>query len=197
MYLPQRLVQPGACRSVYRTCLYARQPRLLDSDVPSLKFLNHGFSMSLESVRAFFATHAPDIDVIVTQASSATVMLAAEAHGVLPAQIAKTICLRVGDRTMLVVTSGIARLDNRKFKDQFGGKPRMLDAAEVVEATSHPVGGVCPFGLPAPLPVYCDVSLREFDEVVPAAGATNAAVRISPQKMVGITGAEWVDVCQR
>lgn len=152
--------------------------------------------MSLESVRAFFAAHAPDIDVIVTQASSATVMLAAEAHGVLPAQIAKTICLRVGDRTMLVVTSGIARLDNRKFKDQFGGKPRMLDAAEVVEATSHPVGGVCPFGLPAPLPVYCDISLREFDEVVPAAGATNAAVRIAPQRMVDLTGAEWVDVCQ-
>ncbi len=110
--------------------------------------------MSLDSVRAFFAAHAPDIDVIVTEASSATVTLAAEAHGVLPAQIAKTICLRVGERTMLVVTSGIARLDNRKFKDQFGGKPRMLDAAEVVEATSHPVGGVCPFGLPAPLPVY-------------------------------------------
>lgn len=152
--------------------------------------------MSLESVRAFFAAHAPDIDVIVTEASSATVALAAEAHGVLPAQIAKTICLRVGDRTMLVVTSGIARLDNRKCKDQFGGKPRMLDAAEVVEATSHPVGGVCPFGLPAPLPVYCDVSLREFDEVVPAAGATNAAVRLSPQRMVDLTSAEWVDVCQ-
>lgn len=152
--------------------------------------------MSLESVRAFFAAHAPDIDVIVTEASSATVALAAEAHGVLPAQIAKTICLRVGDRTMLVVTSGIARLDNRKFKDKFGGKPRMLDATEVVEATSHPVGGVCPFGLPAPLPVYCDLSLRGFDEVVPAAGTTNAAVRLAPRRMVDLTGAEWVDVCQ-
>jgi prolyl-tRNA editing enzyme YbaK/EbsC (Cys-tRNA(Pro) deacylase) len=154
------------------------------------------YNMSLESVHAFFAAHAPDIEVIVTEASSATVTLAAEAHGVLPAQIAKTICLRVGDRTMLVVTSGIARLDNRKFKDQFGGKPRMLDPAEVIQATSHPVGGVCPFGLPSPLPVYCDVSLREFDEVVPAAGATNAAVRIVPQRMVEITGADWVDVCQ-
>ncbi|MEI9410857.1 MULTISPECIES: YbaK/EbsC family protein [unclassified Mesorhizobium] len=152
--------------------------------------------MSLDSVGAFFAAHAPDIEVIVTQSSSATVTMAAEAHGVLPAQIAKTICLRVGERTMLIVTSGIARLDNRKFKDQFGGKPRMLDAQEVVAATSHPVGGVCPFGLPAPLPVYCDVSLREFAEVVPAAGATNAAVRIAPQRMVELTGAEWVDVCQ-
>lgn len=152
--------------------------------------------MSLESVRAYFAANAPEISVIVTEASSATVALAAEAHGVLPAQIAKTICLRVGDRTMLIVASGTARLDNRKFKDRFGGKARMLDAEQVLEATSHPVGGVCPFGLPALLPVYCDVSLQSFAEVVPAAGATNAAVRLSPQRMAELTNAEWVDVCQ-
>lgn len=152
--------------------------------------------MSLESVRAFFSQNAPDIDVIVTEASSATVALAAQAHGVEPAQIAKTICLRVGEQTMLIVAAGTARLDNRKFKDRFGGKARMLDAEQVVEATSHPVGGVCPFGLPAPLPVYCDVSLKAFDEVVPAAGATNAAVRITPDRMAALTGAEWVDVCQ-
>lgn len=152
--------------------------------------------MSLESVRAFFAANAPDIAVIVTQASSATVALAAEAHGVEPAQIAKTICLRVGDETLLLVTSGTARLSNRKFKDRFGGKPRMLDAETVLELTSHPVGGVCPFGLPSPLPIYCDVSLRAFAEVVPAAGATNAAVRLSPERLAALTGAEWVDVCQ-
>ncbi|MER8866062.1 YbaK/EbsC family protein [Mesorhizobium sp. M0751] len=152
--------------------------------------------MSLESVRAFFAAHAPDIDVIVTEASSATVPLAAEAHGVAPAQIAKTICLRAGDQTMLIVAGGVSRLDNRKFKDRFGGKARMLDAEQVFAATGHPVGGACPFGLPSPLPVYCDVSLRAFDEVVPAAGATNAAVRLSPQRMAELVGAEWVDVCQ-
>ncbi|MER8382027.1 YbaK/EbsC family protein [Mesorhizobium sp. M1399] len=152
--------------------------------------------MSLESVRAFLVAHAPEIDVIVTQASSATVPLAAEAHGVAPAQIAKTICLRAGDQTMLIVASGISRLDNRKFKHRFGGKARMLDAEQVLAATGHPVGGVCPFGLPAPLPVYCDVSLRAFDEVVPAAGATNAAVRLSPQRMAELVDAEWVDVCQ-
>lgn len=152
--------------------------------------------MSLESVCAYFAANAPEISVIVTEASSATVALAAEAHGVQPEQIAKTICLRVGDQTMLIVASGTARLDNRKFKDRFGGKARMLDAGQVVEATSHPVGGVCPFGLPAPLPVYCDVSLQAFAEVVPAAGATNAAVRLSPQRMAELTSAEWVDVCQ-
>lgn len=152
--------------------------------------------MSLDSVRAFFATHAPDIKVIVTEESSATVALAAEAHGVEPAQIAKTICLRAGDQIMLVVAGGMARIDNRKFRDRFGAKARMLDAEQVVEATSHPVGGVCPFGLPAPLPIYCDASLRSFTEVVPAAGATNAAVRLPPERMAELTNAEWVDVCQ-
>lgn len=151
--------------------------------------------MSLESVRAFFQANAPDIDVIVTEASSATVTLAAEAHGVEPAQIAKTICLRAGDETLLLVTSGTARLSNRKFKDRFGGKPRMLDAEQVLELTSHPVGGVCPFGVATPLPVYCDVSLKRFGKVVPAAGATNAAVRIPPERMATLTSAEWVDVC--
>jgi prolyl-tRNA editing enzyme YbaK/EbsC (Cys-tRNA(Pro) deacylase) len=152
--------------------------------------------MSLDSVRAFFAAHAPDIEVIVTEESSATVALAAEAHGVEPAQIAKTICLRAGDQIMLVVAGGMARIDNRKFRDRFGAKARMLEADQVVEATSHPVGGVCPFGLPTPLPVYCDASLRSFDEVVPAAGATNAAVRLPPERMATLTNAEWVDVCQ-
>ncbi|MFT4159022.1 YbaK/EbsC family protein [Shinella sp.] len=151
--------------------------------------------MSLESVRTFFARNAPDIDVLVTEQSSATVPLAAEAHGVEPAQIAKTICLRVGEEIVLIVAAGTARLSNRKFKDRFAAKPRMLGAEEVVSATSHPVGGVCPFGLPSALPVYCDVSLRAFDEVVPAAGATNAAVRIAPDRMAGLVGGEWVDVC--
>ncbi len=152
--------------------------------------------MSLESVRAFFSTHAPDIAIIETEASSATVTLAAEAHGVDPAQIAKTICIRVGDRIVLIVASGTARLDNRKSKDILGGKPRMLDAQEVVAVTSHPVGGVCPFGLPSPLSIYCDVSLKRFDVVVPAAGAVNAAVRIAPEHMAQLVGAEWVDICQ-
>jgi prolyl-tRNA editing enzyme YbaK/EbsC (Cys-tRNA(Pro) deacylase) len=152
--------------------------------------------MSLQSVREYFAEHAPDVEVIVTEESSATVALAAAVHGVEPAQIAKSICLRVGEQTMLVVASGTARLDNRKAKDRFGGKPRMLHAEEVLAATSHPVGGVCPFGLPAPLPVYCDISLRAFEEVVPAAGATNAAVRLTPQRLAELTGAEWVDVCK-
>lgn len=152
--------------------------------------------MSLESVRQFFADKAPEISVIVTEKSSATVLLAAEAHGVQPEQIAKTLCARVGDRVILVVMAGTARLDNRKFKDQFGVKPRMLDAEEVAALTSHPVGGVCPFGLPQPIPVYCDLSLKAFDQVVPAAGAINAAVHIAPQRMAELTGAEWADLAQ-
>lgn len=152
--------------------------------------------MSQESVRAFFAEKAPEIEIIVTEESSATVELAAAAHGVEPGQIAKTICLRSGEQTMLLVAAGTARLDNRKFKDRFGGKPRMLGAEEVLELTSHPVGGVCPFGLATPLPVYCDLSLQRFEEVVPAAGATNSAVRITPRRMAELTGAEWVDVCK-
>lgn len=152
--------------------------------------------MSLASVRAFFARHAPEIAIIETPDSSATVALAAAAHGVEPARIAKTLSLRVGERVVLVVARGDARLDNRKAKAALGGKPRMLDAGEVVTLTGHPVGGVCPFGLSHPLPVYCDVSLRAFDEVVPAAGSTQSAVRISPERMAELTQAEWVDVCQ-
>ncbi|WP_288431516.1 YbaK/EbsC family protein [uncultured Agrobacterium sp.] len=152
--------------------------------------------MSLVSVQEFFANHAPDIKVLETEESSATVALAAQAHGVDPDQIAKTICLKAGDTIILVVAAGMKRLDNRKFRDRFSAKPRMLGAEDVVEVTSHPIGGVCPFGLPSPLPIYCDVSLKQYAEVVPAAGAINAAVRISPERLVQLTHAEWVDVCQ-
>jgi prolyl-tRNA editing enzyme YbaK/EbsC (Cys-tRNA(Pro) deacylase) len=152
--------------------------------------------MSLESVRAHLAKAAPDLEVLVTEDSSATVDLAAAAHGVEPGQIAKTLSFRVKDDVFLLVARGDARLDNKKAKAAFGGKAKMLNAEEVVEITSHPVGGVCPFGLPSPFKVYCDISLKAYDVVIPAAGATNAAVRIAPDRMAEITSAEWVDVCQ-
>jgi prolyl-tRNA editing enzyme YbaK/EbsC (Cys-tRNA(Pro) deacylase) len=151
--------------------------------------------MTVESVRAFLAAHAPDITILETDASTATVDMAARTHGVEPAQIAKTLSFKVKDRVMLVVTSGTARLNNRKIKDALGGKPRMLSAEEVAALTGHPVGGVCPFGLATPLPVYCDVSLRAFGEVVPAAGSANSALRIAPDRMAELVRAEWVDVC--
>ena len=152
--------------------------------------------MSLESVRAFFAEKAPDISVIVSDKSSATVVLAAEAYGVEPARIAKTLSLRIGERVVLIVASGTSRMDNKKVKALFGGKPKMLGLEEVADITGHEVGGVCPFGLRAPLPVYCVVSLKAFDIVVPAAGSTHSAVRIAPVRMAELVGAEWVDVCQ-
>jgi prolyl-tRNA editing enzyme YbaK/EbsC (Cys-tRNA(Pro) deacylase) len=152
--------------------------------------------MSVESVRAFFADKAPDIVVIESPLSSATVALAAEAYGVAPARIAKTLSLRVGERVVLIVASGTARMDNKKVKALLGGKPKMLGLDEVADITGHEVGGVCPFGLKAPLPIYCDVSLQAFDEVVPAAGSTHSAVRIAPSRMAELVTAEWVDVCQ-
>ncbi|SUB18560.1 prolyl-tRNA synthetase [Pantoea agglomerans] len=136
--------------------------------------------MSLESVRQFFAEHAPEIEIIELAESTATVGMAARAHGVTPGEIAKTLSLKVKNDVVLIVTRGDARLDNRKLKAALGAKARMLSVDEVINWTGHPVGGVCPFGLENPLTVYCDVSLRSFEEVLPAAGAIHSAVRITP-----------------
>lgn len=153
--------------------------------------------MSLDSVRDFFARNAPDVEIIELDGSTATVALAAAGHGVAPGQIAKTLSLKVQDRNFLVVTRGDVRLDNKKAKAMFGGKVTMLGPEDVMAVTGHAVGGVCPFGLASPLPVYCDVSLKDFDEVVPAAGSTHSAVKIAPARMAELVGAEWVDVCKR
>jgi prolyl-tRNA editing enzyme YbaK/EbsC (Cys-tRNA(Pro) deacylase) len=152
--------------------------------------------MSLQSVRAFLAERAPDIEILEVATSTATVALAAQAHGIEPDRIAKTLSLRLNGEPILIVMSGESRLDNRKYKDRFAAKAKMLGAEEVLEATSHPVGGVCPFGLPRPLRVYADLSLRKFDVVVPAAGSAHSAMRIAPERLVQLTAAEWVDVAQ-
>ncbi|ENA0609803.1 YbaK/EbsC family protein [Enterobacter bugandensis] len=151
--------------------------------------------MSLQSVQQFFADNAPDVEIIELSQSTATVALAAAAHNVEPGQIAKTLSLKIKNEVILVVARGDARLDNKKLKDAFGGKARMLSSDEVVTVTGHPVGGVCPFGLENPLSVYCDVSLKQYSEVLPAAGAIHSAVRISPDRMAELTSAKWVDVC--
>jgi prolyl-tRNA editing enzyme YbaK/EbsC (Cys-tRNA(Pro) deacylase) len=153
--------------------------------------------MSLDSVRTFFSHHAPDIDIIVTEASSATVSEAAAAHNALPEQIAKTLGVWLKNEIVLIMMSGTARLDNRKFKDCFSEKPRMVDAAEITARTSHPVGGVCPFGLAEPLKIYADESLKRFDIVIPAAGATNAAVKIAPDRLATLVNAEWIDLAKQ
>src|SRR6185312_9786193 len=152
--------------------------------------------MTLQSVKDFFAANAPDIPVIETPGSTATVQLAAEVHGVAPGQIAKTLAIRVNDREFLLVTRGDARLDNKKAKAAFGGRPRMLGPEDVERLTSHRIGGVCPFGLPAPIPVYCDVSLKIYDEVIPAAGSTHSSVRLTVDRLVELTHAQWADACE-
>lgn len=152
--------------------------------------------MSLQSVRDFFAARDLNLPIIELEVSTATVALAAEAHGVEPGRIAKTLSFRLADgRVVLLVASGDARIDNRKFKTVFG-KGKMSPLDEVVELTGHPVGGVCPFGLAQPLPIYLDHSLQAFDEVLPAAGAVHSAVRISPAQLAEVTSGQWVDVCQ-
>jgi len=151
--------------------------------------------MTLASVQADLAQRAPDLHVIVTDASTATVQLAAEVHGVAPGQIAKTLAIRVGDREFLLVTRGDARLSNQKAKAAFGGRPRMLGSEDVLRLTSHEVGGVCPFGLPSPLTIYCDVSLKIYAEVIPAGGSTHASVRLPLARLVGLCGGQWADAC--
>ena len=151
--------------------------------------------MSLDSVRADLAARAPDLTVIVTEASTATVDLAAAVHGVAPGQIAKTLAIRVGDEEFLLVTRGDARLSNQKAKAAFGGRPRMLGPDDVLRLTSHQVGGVCPFGLPAPLRIHCDVSLKIYDEVIPAGGSTHASVRLSVVRLAELCGGKWADAC--
>lgn len=152
--------------------------------------------MSLDSVRADLAARAPDLAVIVTGASTATVQLAANVHHCEPGQIAKTLAIRVNDEEVLLVTRGDARLNNQKAKAAFGGRPRMLGPDDVLRLTSHQVGGVCPFGLPAPLAIYCDVSLRVYDEVIPAGGSTHASVRLSVDRLAELCGGKWVDACE-
>lgn len=151
--------------------------------------------MSLESVRAFLAERAPEVAIIDQGVSVATVAEAAAALGVAPARIAKTLSVRAGDRVVLIVARGDARLHNGRAKAALGAKPRMLALDEVEALTGHPVGGVCPFGLATPLPVYCDQSLRDFDTVFPAAGARTASVEMTPDRLAEITGAIWVDMC--
>jgi prolyl-tRNA editing enzyme YbaK/EbsC (Cys-tRNA(Pro) deacylase) len=152
--------------------------------------------MSLDSVRADLAQRAPDLSVIETEGSTATVQLAAEVHGVAPGQIAKTLCIHVNGEVLLLVTRGDARLDNQKAKAAFGGRPRMFGAQEVEALTSHKVGGVCPFGLPATLPIYLDVSLKIYDIVIPAGGSTHASVRLTLERLAQLCGNRWVDACQ-
>ena len=152
--------------------------------------------MSAESVRAWIAENAPELPIIAVEGTTATVDTAAVALGVLPGRIAKTLAVRAGEHLFLLVARGDARLDNRKTKNAFGARPRMLGADETLELTGHPVGGVCPFGLKTTLPVYVDVSLKAFDVVYPAGGSLNTSVEVSTKRLFELVGDRWVDLCR-
>lgn len=152
--------------------------------------------MSLEAVRSWLAQHAPDLKLIEVEESTATVDTAARALGVEPGRIAKSLAVRAGNHLFLLVTRGNARLDNRKSKEEFGARPRMLGADETFELTGHRVGGVCPFALKNPLPVYLDVSLKAFSIVYPAGGSLNSSVEVPTNRLFELVAERWVDLCR-
>jgi len=158
--------------------------------------MKEGFFMSVESVKRFFIDNGLNDPVFKLEECGATVALAAITLGVDPSLIAKTLSFRLKDKDILIVTKGDARIDNRKYKDFFKTKAKMLNHDEVAVITGHPVGGVCPFGLLNPLEVYIDVSLENYEYVYPAAGSAFTALKIEPLKMQELTHAIFIDVCK-
>lgn len=152
--------------------------------------------MSVESVKKHFKEANLGLEVIEMNNSTATVELAARAIGVEEGQIAKTIALELKEETILIVCKGDAKIDNRKYKDEFAIKAKMLPFENVERITGHPVGGVCPFGLKNPLKIYLDESLKQYSYVYPAAGATNSAVKIDLDLLQSSTNGVWIDVCK-
>lgn len=156
------------------------------------------FWMSIEEVRSYFQQFGREQDILEFQVSSATVELAAKAVGVEPARIAKTLSFAREDGCILIVAAGDARIDNRKFKDTFGMKAKMLTPEQVLELTGHAVGGVCPFGVEDPrVETVLDISLKRFDTVYPACGSSNSAIQLTCQELFQYAKASrWVDVCK-
>ena len=153
--------------------------------------------MSIERVKEYFRAMNLEQRVWEFETSSATVELAAETLGVRPARIAKTLSFAMNDGCVLVVAAGDARVDNRKFKDAFAIKAKMLSPDEVLRLTGSEIGGVCPFALPEATPVYLDVSLQRFATVFPACGSTNSAMEVTNDELLRYSRARgWVDVCK-
>lgn len=152
--------------------------------------------MTVESVKAYFRKNGLGYEIHEFGESTETVELAAQALGVETELIAKTLAFKVRDEDVLVVTRGDARIDNRKFKDQFGVKAKMMSPEEVLDKTGHPVGGVCPFAIKEDIEIYLDENLRQFETVYPAAGSKNSCIEIAPEELSRVTGAQWVDVCK-
>lgn len=153
--------------------------------------------MGLKEVQAHFENKGIKNEIILLEQSSATVELAAAALGREPGEIAKTMALQLKDGTNIVICiMGTARIDNHKYKECFGCKAKMLSFDETLEATGHPVGGVCPFGLPEGVKVYLDESLKKYETVFPAAGTPNSAVGFTLAELEAATDGVWIDVCK-
>ena len=153
--------------------------------------------MSLEKAKAYLAEKGYADHVIELEDSSATVQLAAQALGVEPGMIAKTMSFLLGDEAILILTEGTAKVDNRKYKDTFHMKAKMIPFEEVESWIGHAPGGVCPFGIKEGIKVYLDESLKQFDTVYPAAGNDHSAVKLTIAELEEVAGAVgWVDVCK-
>lgn len=153
--------------------------------------------MSLEKAKAYLAEKGYADHVIELEDSSATVQLAAQALGVEPGMIAKTMSFLIGEEATLILTEGTARVDNRKYKDTFHMKAKMIPFEEVENWIGHAPGGVCPFGIKEGVKVYLDESLKQFDTVYPAAGNDHSAVKLTIAELEEVAGAVgWVDVCK-
>ena len=153
--------------------------------------------MSLEKAKAYLAEKGYADHVIELEDSSATVQLAAQALGVEPGMIAKTMSFLIGEEAILILTEGTARVDNRKYKDIFHMKAKMIPFEEVENWIGHVPGGVCPFGIKEGVKVYLDESLKQFDTVYPAAGNDHSAVKLTIAELEEVAGAVgWVDVCK-
>jgi prolyl-tRNA editing enzyme YbaK/EbsC (Cys-tRNA(Pro) deacylase) len=153
--------------------------------------------MSVEQVREYLKRWNRDKDLVEMDASTATVSEAAAALKVSPARIAKSISLKQGDAAVVIVVAGDMKLDNRKYKDRFGVKARMLNPEEAVQFTGHAVGGVCPFALPAGVSVYLDASMQRFDTVFPACGSSNSLIELTLEELNEYSQNKgWVDVCK-
>lgn len=155
--------------------------------------------MAIEKVRKYFEKYGIEDRILEFDVSSATVELAAKAVGVEGARICKTLSFKDGaDGCILIQTAGDTKIDNRKFKDTFGQKAKMLTAEEVVEFTGHAIGGVCAFAIENPkVRVYCDESLRRFETVFPACGSSNSAIEFTCDELYKYSQAlEWIDVCK-
>ena len=153
--------------------------------------------MSIEKVRDYFRPLGREGDILEFPVSSATVELAAQAVGVIPARIAKTLSFLVEDKCVLIVAAGDAKVDNSKYKAMFNTKAKMLTPEQAVEMTGHAVGGVCPFANPEGVETYLDISLRRFDTVFPAAGSSNSAIELTCDELEQYSHSRgWVDVCK-